>query len=227
MKGHMMKNGLKLTLVALMALGITQARAIILGPTTNVVQTLSFTLSILAEGDATTNGSVITTPVLKLKKSTKDIISVLGTATGNTFSTKAKLIAVTSLSDDNTSLFVQDGTNKVDVSVFFAYDQVGSTDVQGSSINTVTGVKTGTDFSIIRLQLQDHDSTTLTAHFDLSGMSTVKTTTIVIAGVVRGHAHQTSATLAGSGDFTDSSGTHSAIVTGTITVTGTTLEVDP
>jgi hypothetical protein len=222
-----MKNKLKLTLIALLALGIAQTRALAVGPVTNVVQTVSFLLTVFTEGEVVTNGSVVTKPVLKLKIATKDVIEALGTGTGNNFSAKAKLILVTPLDGDESSIFVQDGTNKVDVSELFSVDDVGSTEVQGSSENTISGAKTATDYSIIRLRLRDHDTQILPAHFELSGLSTDKSAGIVIGGIIRGKSHQITLNLAGTGDFTDGTGTHSFIATGTVTVTGKTLSVEP
>ena len=58
----------------------------------------------------------MTVPLVKLTKQTKDVIELLGDATGNTFSSKAKLILVTNLGTEDSGVFVRDGTNDVDVS---------------------------------------------------------------------------------------------------------------
>src|SRR5947208_2795294 len=102
-----------LTLAALACAPFQRANAAV----TNLVQTINLKLTVYTEDDTTTNASTVTTPVVKLSKATKDIIGLLGDATGNTFTTKAKLILVTTLGgSEDTSIFVRDGASDVDVS---------------------------------------------------------------------------------------------------------------
>ena len=216
---------LKLALLALISFASAQTEAA--GPTTNLVQNINLKLTVYTEEDTTTNGSVVTTPVLKLSRSTKDIIQLLGEATTNAFSPSAKLVLVSPLEDGDSSIIVQDGATQVDVSDFFSYDQTSSGDVHGSISNTVSKVEKETDYNIVEFSMHDHGAFKLGAHFDAAGLATVKSSTIVKSGTVLGKSHQVAANLAGEGDFTDDLGTHYIIVQVSITITGNTVVVTP
>src|SRR5437762_9691225 len=141
-----MKTTLKLATIALIAFAAAKASAF--APHTNVVQNINIKIVAYSEGETTTNGTVVNEPVIKQIKITKDIIKLLGDATTNTFSASAKLLLVTSLTfGGSPSILVKDGTNEVFVSEFFSYDDVGSSDVEGGTLNTVSGVTKGIEYS--------------------------------------------------------------------------------
>src|ERR1044071_8692820 len=123
-----MKTTLKLAVIGLIALAATKASAF--SPHTNVVQNINIKVVVYSEGEETTNGTVVTKPVIKQTKTTRDIIQLLGDATTNTFSAGAKLLLVNSLTFDTTTIMVKDGTNEVIVTDFFSYEDVGSNDVE-------------------------------------------------------------------------------------------------
>lgn len=210
-------------MVGLLCLGALKAGA----ATTNLVQTINMAITAYAEGDTTTNGAVVTTPVLKMKASVKDIIQLLGDATTNTFSAKAKLLLITPLPDGESSIVVEDGTNRVDVSDFFDAEDQGE-GVGSTTVNTLTGIGKATHYRMFELELRDNGSQVLEVHFRVAGLSTIKSATIGKPGAVIGMSHSVSAVLAGTGDFTDDlGGTQEMIVQMTLTTIGTKTEVVP
>src|SRR5262245_15748274 len=115
--GKIMNKLLKTTLIASAVLlaGAAHVRAL----ETNLVQTINISITAYAAGDPATNASIVTTPLLTQKATSKEIIALIGDAMGVIFSTKAKLLLISQLPDGNTTVVVQDGTNRTDVSGFF------------------------------------------------------------------------------------------------------------
>jgi hypothetical protein len=216
-----MKTLLKLTVIAIVAFAAAQLRA----AQTNLVQTISMGITAYQEGDVSTNGSIVTQPVIILKRATKDIIQLIAGALNTSISTKAKLLLITPIPEDDPTIVIQDGTNRVDVTGFFDVDTQAS--LGGFSVNTVSGVGKGTEYQIFRLRLRDNGGQILEAHFDVTGLSTVKTATIGKPGAVIGEARGISAVLFGTGDFTDGLVTHDLIVQVTLSVSGSTVQVLP
>ena len=111
---------------------------------TNVVQTVNISLS----GFEQTSGGVGTSPV---RITTRDILRDLQTATGTTFSSRARLTAVTPLGGGTTAFVVQDPSNtngaSTDVSGLLTASTVG-TPVTRARTNPRNGRVTGTAWSI-------------------------------------------------------------------------------
>jgi hypothetical protein len=194
-------------------------------PRTNLVQNISLDVTAYARGGTVTNGSLITTPVVKVKKVTRDIIQVIASATGNSFSPGARLVLVTPLPGGISRIFVRDGQANVDVSDFFSYRQF-SNDVEGSQMNALSGMEKETDYGLIELSLRDSGVHLLELQFNVSGLSTEKTSSIVKSGAIVGKARRTIANLAGTGTFRDNSGEYSSIIQATWRITGDTLEIE-
>ena len=219
-----MKTTLKFAAIGLIVFATT-AKALPFAPHTNLVQNIGIKVIVYSEGDVTTNGTVATKPVIKQIKTTKDIIQLLGDATTNTFSASAKLQLITSLTfGGDPTILVVDGTNQVNVTGFFSYDDTSFDHIEGGTLNTVSGVEKGIDYSFIRFRLRDDGATTIKVHFDTDGFATTKSSSLVKNGAIIGDAHQTTANLAGGGEVSDSGELHSIIVQVTLTVTGTTVQ---
>jgi hypothetical protein len=225
-KGHQMKHTFRLAVAGAGLLLGVQAGAGIALPQTNVVQNINIVLTAYSQGDTVTNGAVISRPVFKVKKTNKDIILALGTATTNIFSTKSKLILVTGLVDTNSTVYVVDGTNRIDVSSFFSYDSSGSTDIQSYQTNMVNHLEKSTDYTVAQFAMQDADGMILPGHFQAVGLSTVTAASVVKSGVILGKARQIAMDLNGVGDFKDDTGVHDLVVHVTITITGNTVVVE-
>jgi hypothetical protein len=182
-----MKHTLRITIAAAAVLvAATQA----FGAQTNLVQNINLKLTVYTEGDTTTNSTTINTPVVKMNRTTQDIIQLLGEALTNSFSTSAKLQLVSPLDDGESKIVVQDGTNQTDVTEFFSYDEESSDSVHGRQITIGTGAVKGIEYSIIEFSLHDNGPLKLNAHFNVTGLATVKSASIVRSGVVVGEAQQ-------------------------------------
>lgn len=218
-----MKKLSTLTVIAALAVaGTAQLKA----AQTNLVQTIGITVTAYTEGDTVTNGTVVSTPVIKTKKATKDIILLLGDAMSVTFSAKAKLLLVTPLPDGDSTVVVQDGTNRTDVSGFFNTDEVGS-GVTSSQVNTLTGIQKATEYRIFEFALRNNGGQTVSAHFAVAGLATIKSSSLGKAGAVIGKSHAVSAALAGTGDFKDGLVTKEMVVQVSLVTAGNTLEIVP
>ena len=115
----------------MLAAGLVQSRA----QPTNVLIAVNISLSGMARtGDNTAERARI---------STRDVISAIGTATGNTFSTKAKLLAVFPVGGD-VHFIVRDGTT--DVAAPITVTRIGSVDVKKTA---TSGAITGASSSIL------------------------------------------------------------------------------
>jgi len=154
-----------------MALGVAQAIA----DQTNLVQTLNIQFVGIGQGGAVTNKNTVTTSVETFTLGTQQVINALAVATGNTFSSNAKLVLVTTVGGGGTWFQIRDGNSQADVSSFFTYDQ--SSSVGSSQTNLKTGRSTSTEYSIQQLALVDSPyNTPLTLHFDVTGEATDSTT---------------------------------------------------
>ncbi|HLP76622.1 MAG TPA: hypothetical protein VK327_06830, partial [Candidatus Paceibacterota bacterium] len=164
-------------------------------PVTNLVQNINLSLTVYTEGATTTNGAVISQPIVKFKRTTKDLIQLLGSATTNTFSAKAKLIMATPQSEGDSVIYVQDGTNRVVVTGFFSEDE--GSGVYGFSTNTVSHVEKESSYSLMRLRLHDTDTQDIALHFDLYGLSSTGSSSILKNKVILGKSNEVSASLLG------------------------------
>lgn len=195
--------------------------------TTNVLQNINITITGFSDGVESTNATTYSRSVNKIKKSTADIIQIIGNAMTNTFSKKSKLVLINNLAEEgDATVYVVDGTNRVDVSGFFSYDQPTSTDVQSYSSNFVSHVEKSIDYSIANFSLKDSDGYTLQTHFQSIGSSTITAASVVKSGVVLGKARQIALDLHGIGDYTDNSGSHDMVVHVVITITGNTVLIE-
>jgi len=195
---------------------------------TNAVQFINVQLTLLTQGDYETNKPAtndVSATVQRTTIDTKDVISWLGTATTNTFSSHAKLVRVKHFNavTNETTIEVRDGTNTppVDVSAFFA-NSTSAVTVDASIVNTATGLVTGKQFEVFHLVLTNAPNFNLIPHFHVAGLTVVNFVavgsgkTVLIADEVR------AANLAGSGriDVGDP-----GIVVGSLTLNGTVREV--
>ena len=204
-----MIQSVKITaIVALLVSGAVELRA----DQTNLVQNLNIRLTGITQGRTETNGNFVRTSVDFARVGNSDVIKQLGTATGNSFSSKAKLVVVTPLPSGNSAIMIRDGTASVDVTSFFVYEQKGGF-VTSSQTNLKSGRGNSTDYSIQRLALVD---SSLTLHFDVQGVA-VESTSFSNSGT------QTELDASASG-FGDQNG-KPLILEGTFQVQGNQLEV--
>jgi|ERR1041385_5486522 hypothetical protein len=194
---------------------------------TNAVQFINVQLALLTQGEYKTNSPAtndITATVQKTTITTKDLISWLGTATTNTFSSRARLVRVKhfNATTNETTIEIRDGTNApVDVSAFFS-STTSSNKVDESILNTSTGLRTGKQFEVLHFILTNAPPYNLVPYFHVAGAATVNYVsvssgkTVLIADDVR------ATTLAGAGAGPDGV---SGVITGSLTLTGTVREV--
>lgn len=139
-----------------LALGTMQTRAIP-GPNTNIVQNISFQFTTFEQGPTTTNLAthVVARTIITNSVTVKDIITLLGQATTNVFSSNARLVHVIQYSPAGKTNFfeVRDGTNlTVDVTSYFS--GTGSHGrIVSSRFNTQTGIGSGVDVCIYHLSI--------------------------------------------------------------------------
>ena len=200
-------------LSSLLSLGIPQAQADI----TNVVQNINIQLLGVQSGGPVTNNGIIRTDITRVKIGTQQVIGALGTATGNSFTPRAKLVVVSPLGEGHSAIQVRDGSNTVAVTQFFDHEQMGRA-VSGSQLNPANHRPASLDFSIQRIVLQDAEEfPSLGLHFVVSGYA----------------AEVTPASRDGSGNLTlDAAGTGDVggaltILRGKVEVRGDRLEVVP
>ena len=206
-----MKIAKAMLLSALLSLGIPQAHA----DTTNIVQNLSVQLWGVQPGGPVTNRNTIVTGLGRAKIGNRQIIEALGTATGNTFATRARLVVVTPLGGGSSAIQVRDGTLTVDVTGFFSHAQLGGA-VSGSSSNTVNQRVINLDFSIQRFALHDASGfPALGLHFDVNGFASESTPPN------HGGVGNLQIDAAGAGDV----GGRPAVLRGEVEVSGDRLEV--
>ena len=188
------------------------------GDQTNLVRNLEVSLVGIEQGGSATVRGVTTTTVNKVRVENDDIISALGTATGNSFSFRARLVAISPLPSGLTSIAIRDGGNSVDVTAFFV--QTYLSDLVGkSTVNTKTGKASGSNYSLQQFALQDAGDALLGLHFTVSGVAVENFSIPAIPGP----RSELSADVSGTGD----TGGNLLIIQGSIRVFGQTIEVVP
>jgi hypothetical protein len=210
-------NRIKLTAVAaLFAVAAFQTNA----DTTNLVQDVSIQLTGFRQGAPHTNSTSIIVGVDTTPVGTAGVIAALGAATGNSFSTGARLVSVTPLAGGDSAVQVRDGGNTVDVTMFFSHEQFGDT-LFTSNTTRSTGRTSESDFSVQRFALHDAGGfPALTLHFDVQGITEADDTSV---GGVSSPGSNITANVVGTGDRN----ARFMIVQGLITFRGHTTEVVP
>jgi hypothetical protein len=163
---------------------------------------LRFNLTAVSQGPTTTTAGGVASAVRVSTITSRDIIQVLGTATGNNFSTKARLILITPTNNlENWKVQIQDGATTVDVTGFVVHNP-GLASVGSAFVNNRNGDAGATEYSIDGFGLQDQAGyPTLSEHFSVSGF-TVTTSTGVVnrRGRVIGQTDSIQADTSGTGD---------------------------
>jgi hypothetical protein len=181
---------------------------------TNLVQNLQIQLFGVSQGGTFSNAYVTVTSANFTAVDTRRVIAALGTATGNTFSRGSALVLVTPLDGSSATLEVRDGSNHVDVTGFFAKEQIGDSVINSVSSNR-SGRSFATEYSIQRLALQNSAGyPDLNLHFDVRGFAVQNSS---------GPGSYLSANVSGTGDRNGSL----LILQGSFSVRGGTLEVVP
>lgn len=155
-----------------------QTRSTAVPQPTNAVQSLTFALTAFYQGTpvSTVNHKItnVTENASSATIGTKDVIALLGAATGNTFSSSAQLLRVTPILDGTNgpaTVIVRDTTSKttniVDVGAFFSTSSYGTTVTNTTGTNGV--IITDTTYAVRKLSLSAPEGYTLTTHFDLYG----------------------------------------------------------
>lgn len=98
-----------------------------------IEQRVNIQLSATLQGPTNYNGSIEIARIENVRVTTKDILNLLGDATGNDFSTNSRLIVA-----DFSSIQVASGEDFFDVSGFFA-NEATSDDVYFEAVNNATG----------------------------------------------------------------------------------------
>jgi hypothetical protein len=162
---------------------------------------LNFNLNAVTQGPTTTTSAGAQTGVQTSRITSRDIIVVLGAATGNTFSRHARLVVLTPTNNlENWIVQVQDGTTSVDVTGFIGH-QPGPNSV-GSALVRRNGATSATEYSIDGFTLQDQAGfPLLTAHFSVSGFTATSASGVVNRrGQLVGQIDTIDADVSGTGD---------------------------
>jgi hypothetical protein len=188
------------TAALLMAAALQTAPA----QTTNIdaALVLNFNLNAVSQGPATTTSAGAVSDVQVSRITSRDIIAVLGAATGNIFSKQARLVVLTPTNDLETWLVhVQDGANDVDVTGFVGH-AAGAASVESAFVHRRTGATGGTEYSIDGFSLQDQAGfPALSKHFSVSGFTATASRDVVNrAGQITGQANSVDADVSGTGD---------------------------
>lgn len=189
------------------------------------VLVLNFHLTGVSQGPTTTTTSGVTADVKVSEITSRDVIRVLGTATGNSFSSKARLEILAPTNDlENWTVQISDGTKTVDVTSFVGH-QPGGASVGSAWVTRRTGAAGGTEYSIDGFNLQDQPGfPALTEHFSVSGF-TVTTERGVVnrRGQIVGQMDSIQADVSGTGDLNGQlliiGGSLDAEGIGTVTIT--------
>lgn len=197
-------------MAALLSLSVLEARA----DQTNVVQNIGIHLRGVGPGGPVTNRFSVTSDIAPTKIDTRQVIEALGAGTATAFSGRARLVLVTPLGGGYSSIQIRDGNNSVDVTSFFAHDQL-SDFVSGSVSNVFTRKIFNLDYSIQRFALANSGSASLSLHFDVNGFAS-ETSSSGLAGVSNLQLE-----VSGSGDLNG----NLVILQGSIEVQGGKLEV--
>jgi hypothetical protein len=188
--------------------------------TTNLVQDVGIQLTGYSQGAPQTNSTSITVGVDSTSIGNARVIAALGAATGNSFSTGARLVSVTPVAGGDSAVQVRDGANTVDVTGFFSHQQFGNTLVTSVTVRK-TGRTSESDFSVQRFALHDADGfPALTLHFDVQGIAQNDDSAL---GGVSSPGSTLTGNVVGAGDRNG----RFMIMQGAITIRGHTLEVVP
>ncbi len=188
--------------------------------TTNLVQEINIQLTGFKQGAPQTNRTTVSTGVDNARIGNNAVIAALGAATGNSFSSSADLVAVTSLSDGSSSIQIRDGGNTVDVTAFFSQQQSGPT-LQTSITNLRNGSSSESDFSVQRFTLHDVGGyAPLAVHFDVQGITEIDDSSV---NGVSSPGNRVTSNLVGTGDR---NGTP-MILQGSIDIRGHNTEIVP
>jgi len=136
---------------------------------TNVVQNLNIRLTGLEQGRTIDNFRYQATLVDVVRVDTRRVIEALGAATGNTFVFGSKLVVVTPANGSASRIEVRDGTNKVDVTTFFAHTDLSDA-VHSSLLDKRNGRFSSTMYNIQHFALRD-SSVPINLHFEVSGFA--------------------------------------------------------
>ena len=207
---------LKYAVLAVLAMAVAvQVQA---GQQTNLVQTLSIQLFGVSQGGPFSFGGTSGTNVNGVRVDSRQVIQVLGAATGNTFSFASRLVIVTPVDGGNSKIQVRDGSNApVDVTEYFNAQEISGS-VDGSITTTRTRTSTtSVSYVIARFALIDA-SQTLPLHFDVNGFTTINSSTGGFGGP---QGPVTDANVSGAGDRNG----NLLILQGSIEIFGRTLEV--
>jgi hypothetical protein len=229
-----MKTYLKLCSIALLTItGVSHSQ----GAQTNLVQSLAFKLTAWSQGATTTNGSLVTVNANSQSIVTKDVLTWLGLATTNNFAT-SQLLVVNQLGTPESKAHVivrtklNGATNNVDVSNFFG------TEIYVAAVNSLATVNSysynnsnnvvnpGKYYGYWGFYLLENPSyPALPVTFNVNGFGVDAVNNIIgKKKVVLGLADQFSTTNAvGFGHVQG----RPFIVTGNVSITGTTLEAQP
>jgi hypothetical protein len=194
---------------------------------TNAVQTINLQLTLLTQGPFHTNSPAtndISATATRTTIATKDVIGWLGTATSNHFSLTAKLVRVRhfNAATNQTTIEIRDGTNApVDVSAFFS-NTFSSEKVDESIYNRETGLRTGTLFENLHLDLTNAPPHNLVAHFNVLGSARLSYVSVTSGKTVLVADDITATGLAGAGAGPDGV---LGLMTGSVIINGTVREV--
>ncbi|HXC99051.1 MAG TPA: hypothetical protein VN048_06900 [Verrucomicrobiae bacterium] len=172
--------------------------------TTNIDEALvlNFNLNAVSQGPAVTTSAGVASDVRVSSITSRDIIVVLGAATGNTFSKKARLVVLTPTNDlESWTVQIQDGANDVDVTGFIVHNP-GSSSVGSAWVTRRTGAAGDTEYSIDGFGLQDQPGfPALTEHFSVSGFTATTSRGVVNRrGQIVGQIDSIDADVSGTGD---------------------------
>ena len=218
-----MKSTFPSTAIAILAvLGTTPARAV--AASTNIVQNINFQFTGYEQGGTnkpTSNTNITLIAVNSFKFATADVIGLVGRASSNDFSPKARLVYLTRVNASTNlhALEIRDGSNRVDVTSFFIGTGRDTNDlVRSLLINTKAGVSAGVGYSTYRLVLTNLDPASLT----VGGFAVAKHATIHdrVTGSILG-VDTLNAELAGTG--TDTNGVP-FVTFGSLSVVGSLVE---
>jgi hypothetical protein len=210
---------LLLSVAGLMFLGSLNVHAA--AAQTNLVQSLRFNFSVHVQGAPVTNQNIVTYSITPQKISTADIIQAIATSISKTFSANATLLAVTPLSGAPGAVVIQDGTNRVDVTVFFIISK-DNTAVANGAFNTTTGAEHGMECVNRSFRLKNQGGVTI--YFTVGGLSQTKYNSLLNAqGAVIGVAEEYSMSVVGTAQVNG----QDAIVRGTVLNIGRAVEITP
>ena len=214
-----MKNMIKVGVVgAFMALGLVQSNAGIVF--TNEIA-YNVTVALTGFGQGATEGTV--DPV---KLATKDLIQVLGAATANTFSAKAKLVALAHPGGGGgPTLVVRETTGNTNVDV----DVSGllSVSIPASVSKVAASGKTGTDYVLLNLTLAANSTG---VDFNVQGAGMAQRGPITSKGAIIENlgTKSVNAQVSGEGHLKNKAGAvEHAIIKGTVVASGAKVEPIP